>query len=177
MVFESLWLLDDATLALDAGAYHSAALGCRACVELAGYTFLTMKWNDSGRGPWVYPGPLDLAGRPRPVAFDEIASAIRSKEILSSEALEGLSSIQQHGNIVAHVGPRLGRATEGWWLEMRKSQKKYGTGELPRVPTVWDVLTPSAVLADLRSAALISLELALAAYLGKDGLATRESGN
>ena len=72
VVHQSMFILLDAVVAFDAGAYFAASVACRAAVEFAGFNFLTVKWNDL-KGPWRNPTPRDLAGRFRTVTLAHIS--------------------------------------------------------------------------------------------------------
>jgi|GEM_PF-2865860 len=172
VIFESAFILEDATIAFDAGAHLAAEIACRASVELAGFVFLTSSFHKDG-GPWRPVTPNYLDGSPRRVQFDEISRGLKARKFLSTEAVSALVSIQRNGNIIAHMGPVLDREAAKMWDVVRKRVRagiSFGDALISAPFThVTNLIDPPTVLRDLRGVAIISLELAKAAAAGKDG--------
>jgi hypothetical protein len=101
---ESHLLLKKAVESYDAGAIEGAVLLCRAALEGAFLTFLSIRWYDEDSFDIVFPTALD--GKLRQVKFDELREGIKKKVVFSETQLESIDRIHEDGNFVAHFASR-----------------------------------------------------------------------
>src|SRR5438132_11476359 len=101
---ESHMLLKKAVESYDAGAIEGAVLLCRAALEGAFLTFLSIRWYDENSFDIVFPTTLD--GKLRQVKFDELREGIKKIVVFSETQLESIDRIHEDGNFVAHFGSR-----------------------------------------------------------------------
>lgn len=101
LLFEAWTLLEDAALALDAGAHYSASAGVRAAVEAGGYLFVT-------RIPTAAPG---FHRQPRPsMDFEQIKLELKRLGALDSRLQKAVGRIQEDGNFMVHLGVKMDKA-------------------------------------------------------------------
>ena len=97
-------LLKKAVESYDAGAIEGAVLLCRAALDGAFLTFLSIRWYDIDSFGIVFPTTLD--GKQLQDRFDEILKAIKKRVVFSQGQLSAIERIHEDGNFVAHFTSR-----------------------------------------------------------------------
>lgn len=139
----ALFVFNQAAVAFDSEAPLGTSILCRSALEAACYAVLTSGRFRPELGDWEEEVPMGLDRKMRRVEWSEILAAIRLRGVLTDDQLRNMRRVREHGNVVAHIGPRMHKGTAA---ATRSGPSKDGLEKMTWITpeTAWDDLTATA---------------------------------